>query len=151
MPKGRKPRRNEKFVPSADHRAAVEVMAGFSISHDEIRRAIINPATGKPITKKTLERCFVEELRNGRSKVKLHVATTLLSRAKSDKSGACAIFMGKVVLGMRTVDQHEFGGIANGAPINIQELTNAQLDQLIAILEKRIASSGGPEGGAQST
>jgi hypothetical protein len=140
-----------KFVPTQDQRAAVEVMAGFGIAHEEIRRAVIHPDTGRPITAKTLRAYFNDELKNGRSKVKLQVAATLLARAKTDKSGACAIFMGKTVLGLRDVNTHEIGGIPGGAAINIQDLTDAQLDQFIAVLEKRLASSGGPQGGTPET
>lgn len=147
----RKSKRRLPFEPTDDHRRAVTVMAGFGIPHEEIRRAVINEGTGKPITAKTLRRFFNDELKNGRSKVKLEIASTLLARTKSDKSGACAIFASKTVLGLRDVSTHEIGGIANGVPINIQDLTNAQLDQLIVALEKRLASSGGSEGGAPST
>jgi hypothetical protein len=59
---------SKKFAPSADQRGNVEAMTGFGISQDEIRRVVINPETGKPIDKKTLELYFADEIETGHIK-----------------------------------------------------------------------------------
>ena len=53
---------SKKFAPTADQRGNVEAMTGFGISQQEICRVIINPETGKPIDKKTLELHFADEM-----------------------------------------------------------------------------------------
>jgi hypothetical protein len=56
---------SKKFAPTADQRGNVEAMSGFGISQEEICRVIINPETGKPIDKKTLEMHFSDEIETG--------------------------------------------------------------------------------------
>jgi hypothetical protein len=58
------------FVPSADQRHVVSVLAGARMTWDELCTLIINPKTGKPITKETLGKAFPEELANGKAKLK---------------------------------------------------------------------------------
>src|SRR6202035_1582422 len=53
---------SKKFAPTADQRGNVEAMTGFGISQEEICRVVINPETGKPIDKKTLELHFADEM-----------------------------------------------------------------------------------------
>jgi hypothetical protein len=59
---------SKKFSPTADQRGNVEAMTGFGISKEEICRVVINPETGKPIDKKTLELHFVDEIETGQIK-----------------------------------------------------------------------------------
>jgi hypothetical protein len=56
---------SKKFAPTADQRGNVEAMSGFGISQEEICRVIINPETGKPIDRKTLELHFSDEIETG--------------------------------------------------------------------------------------
>ncbi len=56
---------SKKFAPTADQRGNVEAMTGFGISQEAICRVIINPETGKPIDKKTLEMHFRDEIETG--------------------------------------------------------------------------------------
>lgn len=50
-------------------------MAGIRMTWEEIRRLVINPQTGRPITKTTLSRAFKAELADGKAKLKSIVAT----------------------------------------------------------------------------
>jgi hypothetical protein len=59
---------SKKFAPTADQRGNVEAMTGFGFSQEEICRVIINPETGKPIDKKTLEMHFADEIETGQIK-----------------------------------------------------------------------------------
>ncbi len=56
---------SRKFVPTADQRGNVEAMTGFGIPQKEICRVVINPETGKPIDKTTLELHFRDEIETG--------------------------------------------------------------------------------------
>ena len=59
---------SKKFAPTADQRGNVEAMTGFGISQEEICRVVINPETGRPIDKKTLEMHFSDEIETGHIK-----------------------------------------------------------------------------------
>jgi hypothetical protein len=59
---------SKKFAPTADQRGNVEAMSGFGIAQEEICRVVINPETGRPIDKKTLELHFADEIETGHIK-----------------------------------------------------------------------------------
>ena len=58
------------FVPTPDQRHVVGFLAGARMTWDELCLLVINPRTGKPISKDTLARAFPDELANGRSQLK---------------------------------------------------------------------------------
>jgi hypothetical protein len=57
------------FIPTDDQRRFVCAMAGIRMTWEEIRRLVINPTTGEPITKTTLARAFKRELADGKAKL----------------------------------------------------------------------------------
>lgn len=61
---GSKPGR-QPFEPTAQQRATVKMLAIANFSHPDIRKAVINPETGEPISKDTLELHFRAELDRG--------------------------------------------------------------------------------------
>jgi hypothetical protein len=63
------------FIPTDDQRRFVCGMAGIRMTWEEIRRLVINPTTGEPITKTTLARAFKRELADGKAKLKSIIAT----------------------------------------------------------------------------
>lgn len=58
------------FVPTEDQRRFVTAMAGTRMTWDEMCLLIINPTTGRPVSKETLGKYFPDELANGKAKLK---------------------------------------------------------------------------------
>jgi hypothetical protein len=131
------------FAPTKTQRAAVQKMAGFMMPHEEICRAVIDRRTQQPIDAKTLRKHFRDELDNGRAVVKAAICGTLLSRAKTDASGAVAIFLGKTVLGLKEVNVHEHTG-KNGGPIEMKDARKRNL----ALVESVAGRTAGEPAGA---
>jgi hypothetical protein len=73
------------FVPTAEQRHSVKVMAGLGIPEDKIRQTIVNPQTNKPVSEPTLRRAFREELNIGQSELTVLVGNALLSAALGQK------------------------------------------------------------------
>ena len=71
------------FEPTENHRNIVGLMAAFGIPQDRIRRCVINPRTGAPISKETLEKAFAEELQNGMAQMDLVCATAMAHQIKA--------------------------------------------------------------------
>lgn len=92
------------FQPTAEQRRNVEVLAGLGLTQDEICLLVVNPTTGRPVTRDTLERYFRTELETGAPKAHAKVAESLYKRAVdlSHPQGAtCAIFFAKCRMGWR--------------------------------------------------
>lgn len=53
----------KKFVPTPYQCDVVKLLAGRGIPQEHIRRLIINPQTGKPLSIKTLELAFASEIK----------------------------------------------------------------------------------------
>lgn len=54
------------FFPTQVQRHIVELQIGYSVlTHEEICTLIVNPGTGRPISKATFERTFVREIETG--------------------------------------------------------------------------------------
>jgi hypothetical protein len=56
---------NPKFTPSKEDRRLVEHLSGCHVAQPDIAKAVINKATGKPISLSTLKQAFRSELRSG--------------------------------------------------------------------------------------
>jgi hypothetical protein len=83
--KGGRPRNEaleRRFVPTQEQREIVRMLAGCSLPHDRIVRAIRNPLTRRPISVSTLARAFEHELDEGRAVVDQMLAATLLRKLK---------------------------------------------------------------------
>jgi hypothetical protein len=61
----RNPVRENAFVPNAEQKQLVRLLAGFGIPPVRICKVIKNEHTGRPIGVPTLERCFADELECG--------------------------------------------------------------------------------------
>lgn len=55
----------KKFVPTAEQRNAVKILVGLGVPQEHLRRVVINPQTGKPLSVKTLELAFALEIKIG--------------------------------------------------------------------------------------
>ena len=69
------------YRASDQDREAVALMVGYGIPLDEIRRVVINPATGKAIGLQTLNRHFRTEIEQGRAKANAKVVESLFLQA----------------------------------------------------------------------
>jgi hypothetical protein len=61
----RQPGLENRFVPSAENREVVKLLAGFAVPKDRICRCVRNPETRRPIGIPTLEKHFADELDTG--------------------------------------------------------------------------------------
>jgi hypothetical protein len=77
-----------RFVPSSEQRTAVAILSGAHLSHDELCRLVINPRTGKSINERTLLKCFPEELRDGKAKLKGLLVNSWLDIVKNGQHHA---------------------------------------------------------------
>lgn len=100
--RGRKP-----FTPTPEQRETVTAAIGLSLIYDEIRLLIINPSTGKPISKHTLIEAFPVELENGKALVKIKVLGSLYKNATEHNNVAAQIFMAKTRYGWVDPDPTE--------------------------------------------
>jgi len=71
---GRKP-----FVPTADHRNTVKVMKGLGIPEEQICLTVINPTTGRPLSRRSLEVHFKRELATGATEMTALVGNWLVN------------------------------------------------------------------------
>jgi len=89
-----------EFEPDGQQKRFVAAMAGMRMSWDEIRLVVINPRTGRPISKETLQRAFAQELEVGKAKLKALIIAKY--HAKLDDGDWNAINFGlKHVCGFR--------------------------------------------------
>ena len=82
------------YRASDQDREAVALMVGYGIPLDEIRRVVINPATGKAIGLQTLRRHFKTEIEQGRAKANAQVVRSLFLLATGKRE---VVVDGKVV------------------------------------------------------
>jgi hypothetical protein len=62
------------FEPTREQRRFVAAMAGTRMTWDEMCQLVLNPRSGKPISKETLGKYFRQELDAGKAKLKAKVA-----------------------------------------------------------------------------
>ena len=80
-PRKRKATSRGGYVPSERDRRAVELMVRHGVPLEEIRRVVVNPATGKPVSKTTLTRHFRREIDSGMVQANTEVAESLFRQA----------------------------------------------------------------------
>ncbi len=88
------------FCATEEQRRTVRAMAGYGIPQDEIARVVINPATGRSITRKTLARHCADEIATGATEENAKVAQSLYRQAV-DGHVTAAIFWCKTRMGWR--------------------------------------------------
>lgn len=101
-----------RFVPTQSQRTQVEEMLGSSFTHEEIAMSIINPRSGKGISKTRLRDHFPDELARGKTTIGIKVRKKLLDRALDDDhagSTACLIFWCKTQENFSERHQIEIG------------------------------------------
>jgi len=100
----------------------VETLVGYGLTHDEVKVLIINPETGKPISRETLRKHFPDELERGKPLVASRIAESLYRRAidlKHPQGAQCAMFFAKCKMGWRQEEKviHEVEGNTAGVLI----------------------------------
>jgi hypothetical protein len=63
-----------KFKPSPAQRSAVRIMSGVKMTVDEMRKVILNPVTGLPLTRAAMYRYFRAEMDEGPPALKQLIA-----------------------------------------------------------------------------
>src|SRR5574343_122197 len=108
------------YVPTDAERNRVLQYAGFGLTQEQICTLVINPQTGEPISKPTLEKAFRNELDMGAAKLNAAVAQSLYKQATGtgSQSVTAAIFWAKSRMGWRTVDRTELTGL-DGVPLTV--------------------------------
>ena len=102
-PKGGRP----PFEPTDEHRFQVEMAVGLGIKQDAIAQLIVNPETGKGISRTTLQEHFADEIARGRPKLEAMIGRTLVEKAMGDDKSAvtAAIWLTKAQFGWRGEDK----------------------------------------------
>jgi hypothetical protein len=86
--RGQKP-----FKPTNAHRNLVSQLIALHVTWDDIRQLIINPATGEPITKVTLNKFFKRQLAAGAVMLKELAASKYFEALKSGEPWAIKLAM----------------------------------------------------------
>ena len=73
------------FVPTADQRNTVKIMAGLGIPEDKICLTVINPQTNKPISTPTLRRAFRHEIDTAQTELNTSVGNALIKAALGER------------------------------------------------------------------
>jgi hypothetical protein len=85
--------RTPSFKPTAAHRKLVEQLIALHVTWDEIRQLIINPHSGTPISKVTLNRYFKRELAAGGAMLKELAASKYFQALEAGESWAIRMAM----------------------------------------------------------
>lgn len=114
---GRKGKRGEvPFVPTPEQRGVVAVMAATHIPAPHIATLIINPESGKHISKTTLFKHFPNELAEGHMKVRAFVINKLFRLIQNDEPSAIYFYL-KTQCGWR--ERMEVSG-PDGGPVKVE-------------------------------
>jgi hypothetical protein len=82
-----------KFRPSAAQRDAVRIMSGVKMSVDEMRKVLLNPRTGLPLTKTAMYRHFRREMDEGPPSLKFLVAEKYMKHLREGREYAVRLGM----------------------------------------------------------
>jgi len=76
---------NKVFEPTNDQRFEVFMMLASGMTEENIMMCITNPNTGKPVTKKTFNKCFIREKELGNGYATYLIASKLFRTAMNTK------------------------------------------------------------------
>jgi hypothetical protein len=112
-----KKRGRPQFTPTDDNRLSVRTMIGFGMPQDRIRQAIINPATGRPISMSTLAIAFKDEIEAGGAEMDELVAKSHRKQIESGNTVA-TIWYQKNRWGWKDRSDHVVGHLFGGSERN---------------------------------
>ena len=120
------------FVPTKKDRDMVKAMVGYGVPEDDICKVIVNPQTGKPLSKPTLIKHFRRELDLGQLEANAKVAQSLFRKATGNgpQCVSAAIFWLKTRARWKETDRLEVTG-ANGGAILQGTVTPEQLAEAV--------------------
>ena len=101
-------------------------MAGVKLTHDEICSLIINPQTGRPLDKTTLEKAFVDELANGKAKMKSLLGSKFMERMQAGDAWALQFGL-RHISGWRDPNAGVGVNVGNGTDENGQPTTQIEV------------------------
>jgi hypothetical protein len=81
-----------KFKPSEAQRQAVRIMSGVKMTVDEMRKVILNPVTGLPLTRAAMYRYFRAEMDEGPPALKQLIAEKYMAHLR--EGGEYAVRLG---------------------------------------------------------
>ena len=130
-----------RYVPTERDRELVTSLSGFGIPQEQICRLVKNPHTKRGIDKHTLQRHFRAELDDGIATANSQVAGACFKAAIAGDAAMIKWYMMNR-MGWTNRDRQTLVG-EDGAPaIKFENLTDAQLDIVIARLEKSLTGAG---------
>jgi hypothetical protein len=150
---------SKKFAPTADQRGNVEAMTGFCIPQEAICRLIINPETGKPIDKKTLELHFRDEIETGRTKANATVGRFIYATITGAPGGVdyppgridLAKYWASCNMGWKPTTVHQHQGISDDDGSSVGEKLIRSFDRLAAEGAVAGETCGDDDGGKGGT
>jgi len=121
-----------KFEPTDEHRKLVTALYGYGLPADQVRQHIINPSTGKPITRTVLFRVFRAELDAGMAIANAKILQTAFNIAvnpKHPKGAAMNMFWQKTRMGFKEVQPPDADKpVPKSIPVKIKEASVADPD-----------------------
>lgn len=129
------------FTPTEEERARVQAMTAYNIEPETIARLILRPfgraRVLTPISVKTLQRHFGEELKTGKAITTTKVAHALVTTAldvKNPRHVAAAIFYLETMAGWtKKVDVNSTGSM----DLNLEGATNEELEIILKFLRRK--------------
>lgn len=125
-----------KFEPSPEQRIMVETLHGYGLQLDQLRLLILNPHTGRALSKPALMKHFRPQLDIAQSKANSKVLQTAFRIATDPthpRGAAMNMFWQKTRMGFKEVQVREHTG-PDGGPIKTisDDMTPQQASELYA-------------------
>ena len=127
-------RGRKEYVATKENRQQVGIWAACGMQQDFMCSQLINPATGKGISRHTLEKVYRSELDNGLLIANSIVQQSLFKKAvgNAPQNVTAAIFWLKCRAGWKPVEGLELTG-KDGLPIaSVPEMSNEQINKVAA-------------------
>ena len=140
------------FEPTGDQRRIVEQLAGLGVPQPDMC-ALVLDARGKPICDRTLRKYFARELAQGEVSANSRVAQSLLRKATGGDTIAAIFWLKCRARWKEQAQALELSG-PGGGPLRYREMTDAELEAVVAKGRARRSGSGsqrtaGPKKGAR--
>ncbi len=151
--------RFKRFDPTPDQRKVVRAAAQIGLPRDRIALLVINPHSNNPISERTLQYKFKDELRAGSAAADFKVLKTLVEMASSGDSVAATIFYAKCRLGWREqIDVEHKGSVSvNRVPVpgvvsldEWQRVSLAEHERRSREMHKKMVDAGFATGSAEA-
>jgi len=131
---------NKRFAPTKEHRDLVTIVAGLGMPHVDVAKLIVNPATKKAITAKTLRVAFRVELDNGMAQMNGRAmgGLALLMQSRNDRIKLEAIkFYLTTKQGWKAASSVELTG-RDGGPIETRDVDGMTKEEKAAAMAKAL-------------